>query len=124
MFLRLIRQPTDQPLVHAGLRPGRQRAHKTGSPALLIIQCLVAIAKLSPAVFSKLTYSQVATDATVSILSRFSTPGADVGGAILLIWLVAWASGRSRPVPTWIDLAGRVLGAAWVLLAFMAVLLK
>jgi hypothetical protein len=38
----------------------------------------------------------------------------DVGEAVLLIWLVTWVSGRCRPEPTWVDRAGRVLGAAWV----------
>jgi hypothetical protein len=48
---------------------------------------------------------------------------ADVGAAVLLVWLVTWASGRFRPEPSWVDRSGRLLGVAWVgisLLAFHA----
>jgi hypothetical protein len=41
----------------------------------------------------------------------------DVGAAVLLVWLVTWASGRCRPEPSWLDRAGRILGAAWVCIA-------
>jgi hypothetical protein len=47
-------------------------------------------------------------------------PGANVGGAVLLAWLVIWASGRCRPRPTWLDWAGRLLGVAWVCLSLLA----
>jgi hypothetical protein len=52
--------------------------------------------KLSPAQLSKVTFSEVARNVTARILSLLLDHAADVGGAILLIWLVTWASGRCR----------------------------
>lgn len=42
------------------------------------------------------------------------------GGAILLVWLVTWASGRCRPEPSWIDRTGRALGSASVCVSLFA----
>jgi hypothetical protein len=41
-------------------------------------------------------------------------PRANVGGAIAFAWFLVWASGRLRPEPTWIDRAGRAIGAVWI----------
>ena len=59
----------------------------------------------------------------MNIVSPYFNHGADVEGAILLIWLVTWASGRCWPVPNWIDRAGRVLGGAWVALSLLDVVI-
>jgi hypothetical protein len=81
--------------------------------------------KWSPAQLSKVTFSEMARNVALRTLAPdvgypVFRPGADVGGAILLIWLVTWASGRFRPVPNWIDRAGRVLGTAWLALTLLA----
>jgi hypothetical protein len=47
-------------------------------------------------------------------------PQANVGAAVLLLWLVTWASGRCRPEPSWVDRSGRMIGAAWVCLSVLA----
>ena len=60
---------------------------------LLYVALLV---KLSPAQLSKVTFSEVARNVTARILSPLLDHAADVGGVILLIWLVTWASGRCR----------------------------
>jgi hypothetical protein len=49
-------------------------------------------------------------------------PRGNVGGAVLLVWCIAWASGRCRHEPSWVDRAGRVLGAAWVGITLLGVL--
>jgi hypothetical protein len=51
---------------------------------------------------------------------NFGEAGPEDEGAILLVWLVTWASGRCRPVLSWIDRAGRVLGAAWVAITLLS----
>ena len=40
-----------------------------------------------------------------------------VGIAVAVAWVVQWAGGRWHPEPSWIDRAGRVLGAYWIALA-------
>jgi hypothetical protein len=77
-----------------------------------------------PAQLSRLTLLEVATALTWRILVPYFGRGPDIGCAILIVWFVTWASGRFRPVSNWIDRAGRVLGAAWVALTFVAVLSK
>ena len=42
-----------------------------------------------------------------------------VGCAVLAVWAVLALSRRGRPERSWIDRAGRVLAAAWVLTAFL-----
>jgi hypothetical protein len=49
-----------------------------------------------------------------------ASPASAAGGAVLLVWLVTWASGRCRPEPSSIDRMGRALGAAWVCISLMA----
>jgi hypothetical protein len=77
-----------------------------------------------PAQISGLTLFEAATALTWRILVPYFGRGPDIGCAILLVWLVAWASGRFRPMSNWIDRAGSILGAAWVALTFVAVLSK
>ena len=38
----------------------------------------------------------------------------DVGFAVLGSWAVLVLSGRCRPEPSWIDRAGRIIGAIWI----------
>jgi hypothetical protein len=38
----------------------------------------------------------------------------DVGFAVLGGWAVLVLSGRWRPEPSWIDRAGRIIGATWI----------
>jgi hypothetical protein len=80
---------------------------------------VAAIMTLSPAQDYWVIFSQAAMNSTVNILSPYNAHRVDVGGAVLLIWLVTWASGRCRPVPNWIDRAGRALGGAWVALTLL-----
>ncbi len=40
-----------------------------------------------------------------------------VAAAVIVAWVVLLASGRWRPEPSWIDRAGRLLGAYWIALA-------
>ena len=54
---------------------------------------------------------------------QFSThlaPLSNVGEAVLLVWLVTWASGRFRAELSWVDRSGRVLGAVWVCISLLA----
>jgi hypothetical protein len=37
-----------------------------------------------------------------------------VGSAVAVVWIVSWLSGIWRPEPSWIDRAGRILGAFWI----------
>ena len=39
------------------------------------------------------------------------------GVAVLFAWFVLWAGGRCRMEPSWIDRAGRLVGATWVILS-------
>jgi hypothetical protein len=41
------------------------------------------------------------------------------GRAVLIVWLVAWAGGRLRAEPSWVDRAGRILGAAWICVSIL-----
>jgi hypothetical protein len=41
-----------------------------------------------------------------------------VGPAVVAAWAVLYASGRWRPEPSWLDRAGRLLGAFWIALWF------
>jgi hypothetical protein len=41
---------------------------------------------------------------------------ARIGPAVITAWVALYASGRWRSEPHWIDRAGRVLGAYWVVL--------
>ncbi len=75
----------------------------------------------NPAKFSEITFGDIIYDLTFMLISFPLDTQADVGAAILLIWLVTWASGRCRPEPSWVDRAGRVLGAIWVCTALFAV---
>jgi hypothetical protein len=75
------------------------------------------IATAGLASLSHTTFSELLSELTSVLL----TPGRNVGGAVLLVWLVSWASGRCRPEPSWIDRTGRVLGAAWVCISLLGV---
>lgn len=66
---------------------------------------------------STLRYGDVVQEITMMLL----TPRGNVGGSVLLVWLVAWASSRCRSEPSWVDRAGRVLGAAWVCISLLEV---
>ncbi|MHC5540950.1 hypothetical protein ACYOEI_22235 [Singulisphaera rosea] len=58
-------------------------------------------------------------------LSRMPTnPGRDVGAAIFLLWVTAWASGRWQPEPSWIDRGGQLLGTIWVCVSLLAVSIR
>ncbi len=43
----------------------------------------------------------------------------NVPPAILLVWLMAWRSGRLRAERSWIDRSGRAVGYAWIVLAMV-----
>jgi hypothetical protein len=75
----------------------------------------------NPAKFSQITFGHIAYDLAFMLISFPLDTQADAGAAILLIWLVTWAGGRCRPEPSWVDRAGRVLGAIWVCTALFAV---
>src|SRR5262249_13887773 len=49
---------------------------------------------------------------TVRKLYFYSHDG--IAGAVLLVWLVTWAGGRSRAEPSWVDRCGRLVGVLWV----------
>ena len=80
----------------------------------VVLLYAATLMKLTPAQLSKVTFLEVARTVIARILTPDFGQGADVGGGILLVWLLTWASGRCRPVPSWIDWAGRVLGCAWI----------
>jgi hypothetical protein len=56
------------------------------------------------------------------LMAILLVPRGNIGGSVLLVWSIAWASGRCRPEPSWVDRAGRVLGAAWVGITLLGVL--
>ena len=49
---------------------------------------------------------------------------ASVGIAVVVAWGIQWAGGRCRPEPSWIDRAGRLLGAYWIALAVAVAVLE
>ena len=75
----------------------------------------------NPAKLSRITFGQIVHDLAFMLISFPLDTQADVGAAILLIWLVTWAGGRCRPEPSWVDRSGRVLGAIWVCTTLFAV---
>jgi hypothetical protein len=89
---------------------------------LLIGDTFAGLMMLNPGQLSDVTFSEVASELSVRMLVTPFDDAVGFGGAIVLIWLVTWASGRCRPVPSWIDRACRVLGAAWVALTVFSVL--
>lgn len=74
----------------------------------------------NPVQLSKTNYGDLVDELALMLLFSFSSPQANVGAAVLLLWLVTWASGRCRPEPSWVDRSGRVLGALWVCTALLA----
>jgi hypothetical protein len=74
----------------------------------------------TPAQLSTVDYGQVASQFILMLLGSPFGPQANVGGVILLLWLVTCASGRCRPEPSWVDRAGRVLGSLWVCLSLVS----
>jgi hypothetical protein len=68
----------------------------------------------SPAQLSKISYGSLLSELLHAMLIYAFAPQANVGGAILLLWLVTSASGRCRPEPSWVDRSGRMLGVVWV----------
>ena len=77
----------------------------------------------SPTQHLKIDYGDLFIEIAFMQFSVHFAPQANVGAAVLLVWLVTWASGRCRPEPSWVDRSGRLLGVAWVgisLLAFFA----
>ncbi len=84
----------------------------------------------NPVQLSKINYGDLVEElASMLLISFFSpqangpaafAPQANVGAAVLLLWLVTWASGRCRPEPSWVDRSGCVLGAIWVCTALLA----
>ena len=38
----------------------------------------------------------------------------EIGGGVAAAWTIQAIGGRWRPEPTWIDRAGRLLGAFWI----------
>jgi hypothetical protein len=89
-------------------------AWKLVSLGALIAAELVTSGRAWP---SSLSYGDVVRELTVILL----TSRGNVGGSVLLVWLVAWASGRCRPEPSWVDRAGRVLGAVWICVSLLEV---
>lgn len=75
----------------------------------------------SPSERLPITLGNIALRFTYSVISFRSLAPAEVGAAILLIWLVTWAGGRCRSEPSWVDRSGRVLGAAWICHALISV---
>ncbi len=86
----------------------------------------VAVALMAdPTELSKTNLWSLFSELALMLLSPDFVPQANVGAAVLLVWLVTWASGRCRPEPSWVDRSGRLLGAVWAcisLLAFSAML--
>jgi hypothetical protein len=56
------------------------------------------------------------------LMALLLVPRGNIGGSVLLVWSITWASGLWLPEPSWIDRAGRVLGAAWVAITLLGVL--
>jgi len=81
-----------------------------GAGLLVAAEVLVA----RPAQLSQVSYGRLLSDLTVMLLSSHFAHQANVGAAVLLVWLATWASGRCRPEPSWVDGSGCVLGAGWV----------
>lgn len=73
---------------------------------------------MNPADLSRLTYDDLVRSFVLILLHKRQVPE-NVGGAVLLIWLVTWASGRCRPEPSWLDRSGRLLGVVWVCIALL-----
>jgi hypothetical protein len=73
-----------------------------------------------PAGLAEVGYSEVVYRLVPEVAIGYVAPDLGVGGGVLLVWLIAWASGRCRPEPSWVDRAGRVLGTVWIGLAFLA----
>jgi len=74
----------------------------------------------NPAQLPKIQFGDLIRELALMLLSFHFAPQANVGAAVLLVWLVTWASGRCRPEPSWVDRSGRVLGAIWVCTALLA----
>ena len=74
----------------------------------------------SPTPLPKINYGDLVKELAFMLLSSHFAPQANVGAAVLLLWLVTWASGRCRPEPSWVDRSGRVLGAVWVCISLLA----
>jgi hypothetical protein len=74
----------------------------------------VELLRSGPAPLSKVNYWDVALQFALMLHQPYFGRHGNVGGAILLVWLVTWAGGRCRPEPSWIDRAGRALGVAWM----------
>jgi hypothetical protein len=83
----------------------------------------VEIATAGLANLSHSSFSDVLSELILRLLDPqgYVGPQGNVGGAILLVWLVSWASGRCRSEPSWVDRAGRVLGAMWVCVSLLGV---
>jgi hypothetical protein len=79
-------------------------------------------AEIATAGLANLSHSSFRDVLSGLILRLFAPEGnaqGHVGGAVLLVWLVSWAGGRCRSEPSWVDRAGRVLGAAWVCISLL-----
>jgi hypothetical protein len=74
----------------------------------------------SPARPTNIDYGDLAKELALMLFGYAFAPQANVGAAVLLVWLVTWASGRCRPEPSWVDRFGRVLGALWVCMSLLA----
>ncbi len=74
-----------------------------------------------PAGLSGTDYETLGSELVLMLLSSqypFAPP-ATVGKAVLLVWLVTWASGRCRAERSWVDRCGRFLGAVWVCIGLL-----
>jgi hypothetical protein len=76
---------------------------------------------VSPAQLLKLSYGDLFSELALMQFGSNFVPQVNVGTAVLLLWLVAWASGRFRPEPGWVDRSGRVLGAVWIGISLLEV---
>jgi hypothetical protein len=83
------------------------------SVGVVFIAAAVALSA-SRAQLSNLDYGDLVSELASRHLVPNFAPQVNVGAAVLLLWLVVWASGRCRPEPSWIDRSGRVLGAVWM----------
>jgi hypothetical protein len=90
------------------------------SVGVVLIAATVALSA-SPAQLSNLNYVDLVSELALRQLVPNFAPQGNVGAAVLLLWLVVWASGRCRPEPSWVDRSGRVLGAIWICVSLLEV---
>lgn len=100
-------------------RPGDRRAFRRGAPGLHA--CLAVTVGAAAIILSEASYGVLNSWSAPWIQGpwihySFRMTAEYAGGSVAVAWLALVATRRWRPVPTWPDRLGRLIGAYWLLL--------